>query len=89
MRGLERASLAGAIVVLGAAFPVVACTDGTTPDCSSPEAGCGPENTGGGNDDAATPIEASLADADAAHEADTSAPPGDGGASLDADASHD
>lgn len=86
VRGFERASIAGAIVVLGAAFPLVACTDGTTPDCSTPEAGCGPDLTGGDDEDARAQSEASN---DAAALADTSPPSGDGGASFDADASHD
>ncbi|MEO8798155.1 MAG: hypothetical protein ABI551_09740 [Polyangiaceae bacterium] len=87
VRGLERASIAGAIVVLGVAFPLVACTDGTTPDCSTPDAGCGPDLTGGDGEDARTPVEASSNDAETL--ADTSTPSGDGGASIDADASHD
>ena len=90
-RGLERASIASAIVLLGAAFPLVACTDGTTPDCSGPEAGCGPDDPGSGDTDATTVVEASANDgaSDAAHEAETSTPSGDGGASTDADAGHD
>jgi hypothetical protein len=41
--------------ILGALLPslLVACMDGTTPDCSPPDAGCGPDLTnfpeGGGD----------------------------------------
>jgi len=42
----NRTWIACVIIAFCAALPVVACTDGTTPDCSSPEAGCGPDLSG-------------------------------------------
>jgi hypothetical protein len=42
----DRRWIAGAIIFSCAAVPMLACTDGTTPDCSSPEAGCSPDLSG-------------------------------------------
>ncbi|MEO8875745.1 MAG: hypothetical protein ABI461_09180 [Polyangiaceae bacterium] len=38
--------IASAIVACCAAIPAVACTDGTTPECSNAEAGCAPDLSG-------------------------------------------
>jgi hypothetical protein len=68
----DRRWVVGAIIASCIAILVVACTDGTTPDCSNPEAGCSPDLSGsleagndGGNDgnttygDAAPPVDSS------------------------------
>ena len=69
----DRRWIAGAIIFSIAAIPMLACTDGTTPDCSGPEAGCAPDLSGqvdeageGGFDsnhtygDSATPIDTGI-----------------------------
>lgn len=65
----------GAIVLAGAALALVACVDGTTPNCSDAASGCGPDvdgsivdATGEGGGDATT---------DAPAESATDAPVGD------------
>ncbi|MGH7281692.1 MAG: hypothetical protein ACRELY_09235 [Polyangiaceae bacterium] len=77
--------MASAAIGALACSPLVACTgDGTTPDCTSPEAGCGPDLTAtdeGGEAEAAAPKDAQVVDS---FVADT----GPGDASNDADA-HD
>ena len=42
----DRRWVAGSIIVSCITILVVACTDGTTPDCSNPEAGCSPDLSG-------------------------------------------
>ncbi len=82
-RGWKRGWIACAAIGLLACAPLVACSDdGKTPDCSSAEAGCGPDLTGEGGDvEAAPPKDAEVVDS---FVADT----GPGDASNDADA-HD
>lgn len=89
--------IAKATAVLGAIFgsgalavALAACVDGTTPDCSDPDAGCNPSAV----EDASTAADGEAGDAtidgDAAPSADTgaadTAPSGDD-ASTDADSS--
>jgi hypothetical protein len=46
MQASTRTCIAAAIIASCVALPIVACTDGTTPDCSSAEAGCSPDLSG-------------------------------------------
>ena len=82
-RARKRWWVACAAIGAIACAPLVACTDGITPDCSSAEAGCGPDLTGigeGGNDVEA----ASIQDSQIVDSFVADAGPGD--ASSDADA---
>jgi len=79
----------GAIFGSGAlALVLSACVDGTTPDCSSPEAGCGPtaveDASADGDADATTTTDSAASDTgtggDVADAPSGDAPSGDGGA---------
>jgi hypothetical protein len=79
MRAVAKATRFVGVMVVGGAFAFVlgACVDGTTPDCSSPDAGCGPsavEPDASADGDATT---ATDGDADAAGD-DSSDGSGDG-----------
>lgn len=77
--------VASAVIGALACAPLIACSDdGKTPDCSLPEAGCGPDLTGtdeGGDVEAAPPQDSQVVDSFVPET-------GPGDASNDADA-HD
>jgi hypothetical protein len=84
-----RNAIAGVIVTLLAAIPLVACTDGTTPDCSGPEAGCAPDLSGSLESGTTEAGDANTGYGDSAIPIDSSKPPTDAGdASLDAADAH-
>lgn len=90
LRGAEGrggAWIAFVVLALVAALPIAACgDDGVTPDCSTPDAGCGTDFTPT-NDEGGDALEAAPSEAAPPNDA-ASADTGPGDASSDADA-HD
>ncbi len=85
---MQRRLIACAILCAFAALPVLACTDGTTPDCSGPEAGCAPDLSGQVSE-AGQGFDANHGYGDAATPADTGVQPViDAGDALDAADAH-
>ncbi|MEO7113091.1 MAG: hypothetical protein ABI183_21815 [Polyangiaceae bacterium] len=89
MQARARNAIAGVIITAFIAIPIVACTDGTTPDCSGPEAGCsadlsGSLESGAAADDANTSYGDSAVPTDSGKPTPTDA----GDASLDAADAH-
>lgn len=90
MRARSRNAIAGVIVTVLAAIPLIACTDGTTPDCSGPEAGCAPDLSGS-LESGAEAGDANTGYGDSATPTDSGKPPPPtdaGDASLDAADAH-
>jgi hypothetical protein len=95
---MRRALVFFAILAFGAAgLTVAACTEGTTPDCRNPSAGCGPgvdAASGDASEGGAADVVSSDAPVDSARDAPSDAPsdaPADASdagsdAALDADA---
>jgi hypothetical protein len=90
MRARARNAIAGAIITVFTAIPVVACTDGTTPDCTGPEAGCSPDLSGSLDEAGTEAGDANTGYGDSAPPTDSGKPtPTDAGdASLDAADAH-
>ncbi len=90
MRARARNGIAAPVVAAVVAFlaiPLVACTDGTTPDCSGPEAGCAPDLSGS-LDTGIETFDADRGYGDSSTPVDSGSPPADAGASLDAADAH-
>lgn len=85
---LARNGIAAVIVAAFFAIPIVACTDGTTPDCSGPEAGCAPDLSGSLESGITDTLDADKGYGDSATPFDSGSSPVDAGASLDAADAH-
>jgi hypothetical protein len=88
MEALARNGIAAMLILAFLAIPIVACTDGVTPDCSGPEAGCAPDLSGSLDTGSTEPYDADQTYGEAAAPTDSSVPPTDSGASLDAADAH-
>jgi hypothetical protein len=88
MHAHARNGIAFVIIAAFAAIPIVACTDGTTPDCSGPEAGCAPDLSGSLESGITEPVDADKGYGDSASPTDSSTPKDAGDASLDAADAH-